>query len=263
MTVFEAEVKFPTIHLHLVSTVIDVVWLYIGKVVDQVIPPSVEYSMTVLVKQLVVGAEKEPPLGEVCPATQVLLVTTIGGATRTGKPVLQDVPQTPGTVVTIFETEVKFPTIHLHLVSTVIDVVWLYIGKVVDQVIPPSVEYSMTVLVKQLVVGAEKEPPIGVVCPVAQVLFVTPIGGATRDGKPLHEVAQVPGTEVTDAVILDTVLSTSQLHLVRIVIAVVWLYVGMVIDHVVPLLDEYCNVDPDGHPVDGAEKLPPVGTVPP
>ena len=143
-------------------------------------------------------AENAPPLGVVCPAAQVLSVTPTMSVRKNSKPIEHAGPvQVPGTVNIENGILCAEPSIQLHLVATVIGVVWLYVGKVVDQVVPPSVEYSMLEFAGHPV-GAVNIPPLGVVAGAIQVLSVTPMIGLCNDTKPGQVSVQAPGAVVTE-----------------------------------------------------------------
>lgn len=152
-------------------------WSYTGSVVFHTRPLSVEYCRREPAGQEPAGALITPPEGVPPTTVQVLFVTvaTGAGAVRSGQS-----GQVPGTVVTeLVGLEVAGVILQLQRVRIVwAGPVWLYVGTVVLQFAPLSVEYCKVEPAGQEPAGAEMVPPEGVPPKVVQVLFVTCATGA-------------------------------------------------------------------------------------
>lgn len=152
-------------------------WSYTGSVVLQLPPLSVEYCSVEPAGQEPAGAVITPPAGVPPTTVQVLFVTVTAGAAavRSGQS-----GQVPGTVVTeLVGLEVAGVILQLQRVRIVwAGPVWLYVGTVVPQFAPLSVEYCKVEPAGQEPAGAEILPPEGVPPMVVQVLLVTCAAGA-------------------------------------------------------------------------------------
>jgi hypothetical protein len=146
-------------------------------VLVQVVPPLIEYSNTVPAPQPVALIEPEVT-GE-----QVLFVIVNVGALG--------LVHVPGTVATeLVGLVVNGEISQIQRVNTVTTAVWLYVGRVVFQVIPPSIEYCKVDPVGQVVEGTAITPPATVQLAL-QVLLVTTTEGAAA--VKVGQVAQITG----------------------------------------------------------------------
>ena len=131
--------------------------------------------------------------------------------------------QVPGTVVTVLVwLEIPASALQLQRVKIVwAGPVWTYVGKVVLQLLPLSVEYCKVEPTGQVPEGAEILPPEAVPPKVVQTLLVTCTAGATDVNT--GQAGQVPGTVVIKFVGLEVAGLASHVQRVKIVcVGPVW-----------------------------------------